>query len=298
LKPVEEAWCSEQLLEYLETAAYDNKACVQSDMVQAFLERGADPGVTQNGATALQMVVLNPYSSFDELLRVFHLMLSKAPAVAAVRDGFKLAPLQWAADYVNVAQQHGLAVPNPAALLALMPTVVATLPPEIDAGECCLRAIATGGCPDVPPKNAPPLRFLEGQRVLCRVECPGGEHAWEEGVVIGLWYREACWQADHAGAPYEVRLDISLSVFALVDHDRIIRAAGVAGVRASGAAIGTAGGGAGAGAPGPGAGAGSAAGPAKASRFRKQRRADDEWELLDTVSGKARPCSPPSSDDD
>ena len=36
------------------------------------------------------------------------------------------------------------------------------------------------------------VRFLEGDRVLCRVEAPGGLTTWEEGVVIGLWYREPC----------------------------------------------------------------------------------------------------------
>ena len=67
------------------------------------------------------------------------------------------------------------------------------------------------------------MRFLVGDAVVCRVQIPGGQYAWEEGIVLNEWYREDCWPDSHPGAPYEVKLLIGLSVFALVDHDRIIR---------------------------------------------------------------------------
>ena len=48
------------------------------------------------------------------------------------------------------------------------------------------------------------LRFFEGDRVMCRVDAPGNETAWEEGTVVGLWYREKSWPPEFPGAPYEV----------------------------------------------------------------------------------------------
>eukprot|EP00429_Kryptoperidinium_foliaceum_P073860 CAMPEP_0176220700 /NCGR_PEP_ID=MMETSP0121_2-20121125/19349_1 /TAXON_ID=160619 /ORGANISM="Kryptoperidinium foliaceum, Strain CCMP 1326" /LENGTH=389 /DNA_ID=CAMNT_0017559881 /DNA_START=61 /DNA_END=1227 /DNA_ORIENTATION=+ len=221
---VDKAWCSEELLQYLERLAYEDKGCIDPSTIRSFIERGASPAAKQNNATALLLAVLNPYSSLEELHIVFQLFLTACPEVAAIRDGFRLSPLQWAADYTNIALQHGLRTPNPAALLALMPAVVTLLPPDLDAGEVCLKAADVGQCPTVTPAGAPPTRFLEGQRVLCRVDAPGAEPQWEEGVVVGLWYREPCWPASHPGAPYEVRLDIGVRMFALVDHDRIIRA--------------------------------------------------------------------------
>merc|ERR1719330_407653 len=150
-------------------------------------------------------------------------MLQLAPRTAEMRDGFKLRPLNWASDYTNAAQQHGLATPNPAPLLALMPCIVEMLPDSIDSGAACLKVNTGGYCPTAPPPSAPATRYLEGERVLCLVEAPGGKTEWEEGTVVGLWYREGCWPKSHPGAPYEVKLDIGLSVFALSDNDRIIR---------------------------------------------------------------------------
>mmetsp|Transcript_74743 Transcript_74743/g.173107 ORF Transcript_74743/g.173107 Transcript_74743/m.173107 type:complete len:450 (+) Transcript_74743:96-1445(+) len=272
---VAQAWSSEELLAYLENQGYKEKRGVEARRVREFLDCGAAPSHTQNGATALLLVVLNPYSRYAELVEVFDMMIRAEPSVVAARDGFKLTPLKWAADYVNLAQQHGLRHPNPAALLALLPGLLALVPAEVDAGETCLKVARDGRCLSSPPQSAPSTRFLEGHRVLCRVEAPGGTHEWEEGVVIGLWYREGCWPAEHPGAPYEVRLDIGVHVFALADNDRIIRAEG-------------------AGPPGK-APVGQKLG---GSRFQKRQRPDGKWEVVDTVSGKARPSSPPDSDDE
>lgn len=294
---VGQAWSSEELLGYLERRVFDERAGVEASHVEAMLKRGAQPDHTQNGATALVLVVLNPYSTFQNLQQTFRLMLEAAPRVAGMRDGFKFTPLQWASDYVNIAQQHGLDPPNPAVLLALMPCVVEMLPDEVDGGACCLKVSGGGQCLTIPPRDAPSTRFLEGERVLCRVEAPGGIMEWEEGVVIGLWYREACWPNFHWGAPYEVKLDIGTRVFALSDHDRIIRTEAKkprlqqkSSAKAKSAP-----------APGPGAGGYPNADPKAKSagpRFQKRQRADGGWEILDSVSGKARPCPAPDSDSD
>merc|ERR1711904_147711 len=91
-------------------------------------------------------------------------------------------------------------------------------------GEVCLmtapEALRCGTTRGLPTQE---LRFEEGEQVSCRVEELGGSYVWEEGIVVGLWYREHCWPDEHPGAPYEIMLDVGLRVFALVDHDRIIR---------------------------------------------------------------------------
>mmetsp|Transcript_79928 Transcript_79928/g.226083 ORF Transcript_79928/g.226083 Transcript_79928/m.226083 type:complete len:442 (-) Transcript_79928:152-1477(-) len=272
-RAVSAAWASEELLAYLERLAYEEKAGVEPRRVRKFLERGASPGHTQFGATALLLLVLNPYSSYAQLVETFRAMLTAEPKVATVRDSFKLLPMQWAADYVNVAQQHGLTRPNPAAFLALMPCILTLVPPELDAGEACPCVARDGRC----CPSSRPTRLLEGARALCRVCAPGGVYEWEEGVVAGLWYREPSWPAEHPGAPYEVLLDIGTRVFALVDDDRIVRPEALGAPRA---------------APAP-------ASQSKCGRrFKKQQRPDGTWELLDTVSGKTRPASPPDSDDE
>merc|ERR1719510_2098371 len=215
-------------------------------------------------------------------------MMQRDPGVAAVRDGFKLTPMQWAADYKNVAQQHGLQKANPAALLALLPCILHYAPEDLDAGDVCLKTSGDGQCRSISNQQAfsPPtrMRFLEADRVFCKVSSPGGSHAWEEGTVIGLWYRERGWPSDHPGAAYEVELDISERVYVLEDSARIIRSEAEGPPKT--------------GSPNP-ASSSSAKGKAKAGpRFQKQQKADGEWQLLDTVSGKARPASPPDSDDD
>lgn len=280
---------SEELLAYLERRAFDERAGVEAREVQALLARGAQPNHTQNGATALLLVVLNPYSTLRELEEVFRAMLEVTPQVAAMRDGFEYTPLQWAADYTNIAMQHGLDPPNPAALLALMPCLVNLLPEEVDGGAVCLKATSPGQCPMQTPRGASPVRFMEGDRVICRVEVPGGNTEWEEGVVTGLWYREGCWPISHPGAPYEIKLDIGTRLYALVDHERIVRREvdgapplqpsaeppqSQQGTQKTGAQAG------------------------KGPRFQKRRCTDGTWEMLDTVSGKTRPCPAPDSDSD
>jgi len=289
-------WISQEMMSYLEKLAYEAKKPVKASKVRSYLEKGASPCTAQTGASALLLCVLNPFSTLDQLIEVFRMMLEKEPEVAGMRDGFKLSALQWAADYRNVGTQHGLKVPNPAALLALMPNVIDLVPVGIDANECCFKAAPDGFCTSVVPPEctltslAKPTRFLEGHRVICRVEEPGGGCSWEEGVVTGLWYRERCWPAAHPGAPYEVKLDIGRIVFSLVDNDRIVReesrtAHDVNANAAAAAAAST--------------GTPAAAPKAKsAGRFQTRQREDGKWEMLDTTSGITRPCAPPGSDDD
>ncbi|CAE8585971.1 unnamed protein product [Polarella glacialis] len=294
-KEVESLWASEELLAYLQRCAYDEKCGIEAAQVRKFLDRGASPSHKQNRATALLLVVLTPYSTLSELQEVFRLMLSVDPMSAGERDGFKLSPLNWASDYSNVAMQHGLKKPNPATLLALLPAVLKYSPPEADAGEACLKVSDSGRSLAAPssaskvPADQLRLRFLEGDRVVCRVETPGGGCEWEEGVVIGTWYSESCWPTEYPGAAYEVRLDLGLLVFALVDDDRIIRrevdkrtapATMKSSPQDAMESLPT-----GHSAP-------------SGSRFQKKQCEDGKWELLDTKSGKARPCSPPDSDDE
>jgi len=284
----------------LERMAYTDKATVCGKVVRELIHKGAKPDYKQNGATSLLLVVLNPYSRLEQVREAMTAILEVAPHVAAEKDVFQLTAMEWATDYSNVAQQHGLSVPNPACLLALMPLLVELVPDDIrsKAGACCLKASDAGQCPAEPPRAAPPTRFVEGDRVLCQMKVPGGITEWEEGTVVGRWYREQCWPRDHHGAPYEVRLDIGNRLFALVDHDTIIRREAdgkpSTGERSSDKALKFT--------PNSRVGAGDASkAAAKASagpRFQRRQRPDGEWEMLDTISGKARACPPPDSDSD
>lgn len=295
-KRASELWASEDLLAYLERCAYEEKSSVEASKVRAFLDRGASPRAKQNGATALLLVVLNPYSRYEELVQVFRLFFEREPLVATDVDGFKWTAVSWASDYANVASQHGC-TPNPAVLLALLPAVCALVPAGADAGERCMKiSPAAGGMAQVrsSASQLPATRFLEGDRVLARVEAPGGAQAWEEGVVTGLWHRERSWPAVFLGAPYEIRLDIGGTVFALVDDDRLVqresRAAMVKAAASELAAL-------------PrlrqSDGQGTEDTVARSGpRFQRRRNDGGAWEMLDTVSGRTRPCSPPDSDDE
>lgn len=265
---VSSMWNSEQLLEYLDSKAYDAKRSVEAVQVLDFLEKGASPRHSQNGATALALVILNPHNRYEELVPVFRAMLKKDPYCVTLKDGFKLLPLQWAADYRNVSSQHNLPRPNPASFLALLPSIVENTPADVDAGEVCMNTQAIDmTCAQVNTMPHKQLRFTVGDVVLCRVQVPGGKCVWEEGFVIGLWYREDCWPDSHPGAPYEVKLLIGLCVFALVDHDRIIRRPKVK-------------------QDVPSAQRGNGM---KGARFQRRQKDDGSWELLDTVSGKCKP---------
>jgi len=226
-------WRSEQFLAYLDGET-ERRCSLQAQRVRDFLATGASPRHSQNGATALLMVILNPYTTYEELVAIFRCMLENDPMSATVRDGFKRLPLQWAADYCSISSQHKLPRPNPAILLALLPTVVETLPADVDAGEICFKtAREKSRCTSKRISLTPKLRFKEGDHVLCRVEAPHHHHnhhhhedcspVWEEGIIVELWYREACWPDEHPGAPYEVQLALGMRVFALADNDRIIR---------------------------------------------------------------------------
>lgn len=278
-------------MNYLERRAYDEKAEVEVQVLKNFIQRGAYlSSFTPDGASAMLLVVLNPYSSYEGLQQVYRLLLETDPALAVTRDVFKLTPLQRAVDYESICKQHRMRQINPAVLLALMPALVNLLPADMDAGQACFKVSPQGASQSVPWPSAasPPVpRFLEGDRVLCRVEAPGGERCWEEGVVVGLWYREGCWPKSHPGAPYEVLLDIGIRVFALVDSDQIIQSE----VRSKPSQDGSQ--------PARPASAARGGQPARPGvRFQRRLRPDGEWELLDTVSGKARPCSPPDSEED
>mmetsp|Transcript_157328 Transcript_157328/g.286451 ORF Transcript_157328/g.286451 Transcript_157328/m.286451 type:complete len:462 (+) Transcript_157328:138-1523(+) len=219
------AWCSEQLLEYLDEAC-DRKRSVEARRVLEFLAKGASLRQSSNGATALHMIQLNPYTSYKELLPIFRSILSKDPLCATLRDGFKRMPMHWAADYLNISSQHKLLRPNPANLLALLPSLVEMLPEDVDVGEACLKTTPGALRWDTArglPSQKPRLRFKGGEQVLCRMSELGGSYVWEVGAVVGFWYREVGWPDEHPGAPYEVLLDVGFRVFALVDHDRIIR---------------------------------------------------------------------------
>lgn len=313
------AWASEELINYLEDRGYEDKGGVEPDKVAAFLARGATPTQTQNGASALQMVVLNPYSTLEQLDEVYRMLLRADPCVLPMRDGFSLSPFMWAMEYASISQQHGLETPNPAALLALIPAIASEVPADIDGGEVCIAASPSGRSRPCPPPGAPRTRFPEGHCVFCRVATPGHKTEWEEGIIVGTWYREKCWPRAHSGAPYEIQLLLGSKVFALVDDDRIVREtppakgtgapeavptqAQSATPAASQAPAAVAGGGGPARTaqektPDSAVPSGTDA-PASRGGARFQKRAlGDGWELLDTKSGKARPCSPPDSDDD
>lgn len=280
---VASAWCSEELLAYLDSKAFDAKRPVEKSQVLGFLERGASPSHSQNGATALLMIILNPYNNYEELIPIFRAMLEKEPGCAAIKDGFKLLPVQWAADYRNISSQHKLVKPNPASLLALLPSIAEKLPADVDAGEHCISVHDTARTCARKKNTLQELRFKEGDRVICRVQIPGGERVWEEGSIVDVGYREDCWPDRHPGAPYEVLLDIGTRVFALVDHDRIIQKEktdknndvslfGPIFQNQAGKSQ-------------------KSNAKAKAARFQRRQKDDGSWELVDTVSGKARPIA-------
>lgn len=290
---VRKMWSSEGLLEYLEGCAYEKKCGVKADHVAQFLERGASPSHAQNGATSLLLVVLNPYCHYTEVDKVFRLMMAVDPAVATTRDAFKLAPFQWASDHENIALQHGLKRTNPAALLALVPVILATLPAEIDIADTavtCLKVKPNGASIGAPKSKSgspdlPPLRFIEGDRVVCCVQIPGGNLEWEEGGIVGLWYREDSWPPEFPGAPYEVLLDLGYKVYALADHDHLVRREVATSakykyvttdVKTTQNRQGKSG---------------------AASRFQRRQREDGKWEMLDTVSGRTRLIMDSDSDD-
>ena len=65
------------------------------------------------------------------------------------------------------------------------------------------------------------LRFPVGTRVECSVNCFDG---WQEGRVVGHWYREASMPPGHF-MPYQIKLDRGVLIFARRDEDKMIRRA-------------------------------------------------------------------------
>ncbi len=68
----------------------------------------------------------------------------------------------------------------------------------------------------------PRLRFIVGDRVVCRVG-PDPVTGWAPGKVVMLWYREPSWPPN-SWAPYKIELDDGRNIFAPGDVDQIIRA--------------------------------------------------------------------------
>ena len=65
------------------------------------------------------------------------------------------------------------------------------------------------------------LRFPVGTRVECRVD---GFDGWQEGRVVGHWYREASMPPGHFMS-YQIKLDRGVLIFARRDDDKMIRRA-------------------------------------------------------------------------
>jgi len=66
----------------------------------------------------------------------------------------------------------------------------------------------------------PPLRFVVGQKVFCRI----GATQWAPGSIEQLWYREQGWP-EGSWAPYKVLLDDGRNIFAPADVNQVIKAA-------------------------------------------------------------------------
>lgn len=68
-------------------------------------------------------------------------------------------------------------------------------------------------------KDTIALRFDVGYRV----ECNCGD--WKAGTIVKCWYREQSWEPN-SWAPYQVQLDDGQLIFAPIDDDNVVRAAG------------------------------------------------------------------------
>ena len=105
-----------------QTLVLQEKRPLQASVVQQYLAAGACPSISQNGASALLLIlfcsylvvssyscpcvlygaccayivrmVLNPYSSYEEMVPICRMVLQKSPQVVCQRDGFKLSPLE------------------------------------------------------------------------------------------------------------------------------------------------------------------------------------------------------------
>eukprot|EP00588_Corethron_pennatum_P008868 CAMPEP_0194275260 /NCGR_PEP_ID=MMETSP0169-20130528/8146_1 /TAXON_ID=218684 /ORGANISM="Corethron pennatum, Strain L29A3" /LENGTH=225 /DNA_ID=CAMNT_0039018681 /DNA_START=49 /DNA_END=726 /DNA_ORIENTATION=- len=69
--------------------------------------------------------------------------------------------------------------------------------------------------------NRPPLRFIIGEAVQCRMG-PDPVTGWAGGKVLRLWYRERNWPPGQL-APYHILLDDGREIFAPADVEQVIR---------------------------------------------------------------------------
>ena len=87
---------------------------------------------------------------------------------------------------------------------------------------CCAPGAPhqAGGRRPGPPSGlkAEDLRFEVGQRV----ECNTGGGGWAKGTIVALMYSAT---PTGAVAPYQIKLDDGMLIFAPIDDDRVIRAA-------------------------------------------------------------------------
>jgi hypothetical protein len=198
------------------------------------------------------------------------------PKCAEVRDRFNLTPLNWAEDYINLAQQHSLRFASPATLLAF----AELLPEGLDSGLVCIkmRSITYTAVDAESAAKRPSLRFAEGDRVKALVAVPGGKQTWEEGAVVSLWLRNLWFPKDHQGCPYEVLLDLGSRVICLHDRSDLIRAENDKTP-----------------VPKP---EGTTAPKKTAKRFEKRKRPDGKWELFDSKTGNAKIIPTPDTSDE
>eukprot|EP00931_Biecheleriopsis_adriatica_P087857 TRINITY_DN6226_c0_g1_i1.p1 TRINITY_DN6226_c0_g1~~TRINITY_DN6226_c0_g1_i1.p1 ORF type:complete len:582 (-),score=93.21 TRINITY_DN6226_c0_g1_i1:53-1798(-) len=263
-KRIEELRQGNELIRYM-CQFFETQEGFDPKIVKKHLDAGADPGVEQHHSrsNALHFVALNAYGTYDDVFSVLSMLLERNSAAANKKDSTGFTAFGLAADYRDTASQFRCE-PNPCAMLAL-----GELLAQYDLDIVCQTIDKTNRIASLAAPAGRKLRFAEGDRVKCLVRAPG-QVAWEEGTVIGLWYRENSWPASHPGAPYEVKLDIGQCVFALADSPKIVK--------------------------GESERTGGCARPTKgAKRFIKQLRGET-WELLDTQTGKVRPSSPPTSD--
>jgi len=76
---------------------------------------------------------------------------------------------------------------------------------------------------DIPDERKKKLRFYTGQFVKCNCGNPIIP-AWQMGRVIGFWYKEPYFPAEHPGFPYQVCLENGQLIFAPADDNMVVRA--------------------------------------------------------------------------
>jgi len=72
-----------------------------------------------------------------------------------------------------------------------------------------------------PDMDLPPRRFAVGAAVEAFTG-DGDFDGWSRGTVVGINYREDGWSPDEV-APYQIKLDNGVLIFAPMDDDRVVR---------------------------------------------------------------------------